>query len=475
MAAPTYTYSGNVYSTSAAGTVDFPLISTSGNAILYLEASHIHVYSSGNSGSTWTELTRPAQWGFNSGGTVVRLTSGIASGTWIKVKRLTPVGGPYVTFQPSSLLTAEQLNDESRSNSYVNQETLDDADLAAAEAAEAVAAAATATASAAAAAASAAAAVSTADTSLANSQAASQVAATALTNSQTSLTQAAAAVSTANSSNTTAANASSVAGSASAAAASATATANSANAKADSAIAAISSSAVFAPVANVAAIPANPASGQSVQVSNSTGIESFTPLAGLPAGFVGDSGLAARIQYSGSTWNWYGYVPNDSDGRYLKKSGGTLTGPLTLAGAPTSSLQPATKGYVDSNFAPITNASFAGTTQVASIDIATEARFSDADASHYVALKAPSAVGMSKVFTLPAQDGLAGHALTTDGNGALTFSPSGDSAFVLTPQVMSTSKTVAAGINATIIGPVVELTPTATITIEGNSVLTVLA
>jgi hypothetical protein len=71
-------------------------------------------------------------------------------------------------------------------------------------------------------------------------------------------------------------------------------------------------------VANVAAIPASPANNDAVEVVNSTGIESFTPLSGKPAGFVGDSGLSVRMVYttSGATWNWIQYFPNDPETRY---------------------------------------------------------------------------------------------------------------------------------------------------------------
>jgi hypothetical protein len=135
-------------------------------------------------------------------------------------------------------------------------------------------------------------------------------------------------VSTANTASNNASNAVSTANTASSNASTAVTTANTANAKADSAITAISSSAVFTPVANVAAIPGSPTNGQNIQVTDSTGIESFTPLSGLPVGFVGDSGIAARIQYSGATWNWFGYFATNSDARYLKQTGGTLTGQL---------------------------------------------------------------------------------------------------------------------------------------------------
>jgi hypothetical protein len=83
-------------------------------------------------------------------------------------------------------------------------------------------------------------------------------------------------------------------------------------------------------VANVAAIPGSPANNKAVEVVDSTGIESFTPLSGKPSGFTGSSGLSVRIVYTttGSTWNWIQYFPNDPETRYLKFSGGTLTGQL---------------------------------------------------------------------------------------------------------------------------------------------------
>jgi hypothetical protein len=111
----------------------------------------------------------------------------------------------------------------------------------------------------------------------------------------------------------------------------------------------VSNSINYQLVANVAAIPATPANDTYIEVQNSTGLESFTPLAGKPAGFVGDSGLSVRLRYTtaGATWNWLNYYANNSDTRYLKLTGGTLTGNITLAGAPSSNLHPATKAYVD--------------------------------------------------------------------------------------------------------------------------------
>lgn len=142
MSAPSFTYSGNVYTAGTAGATDFPLTSTTGNPIPYLESSHIHVYKSADQGSTWTELTRPAQWNFISSGTTARLAAGITSGEWVKVQRITPASSSYVTFQPSSLLTAEQLNDDTLFNTYLNQEQQDTSQAAAVASAASAAAAA---------------------------------------------------------------------------------------------------------------------------------------------------------------------------------------------------------------------------------------------------------------------------------------------------------------------------------------------
>jgi hypothetical protein len=234
-----YTYSGNDYTAGTAGATDFPLVSSAAKTISYLQPSHIHVYTSINQGASWTELSRPSQWDFVSSGTVARLAAGIASGTWVRVKRITPNDGTYVTFQSGSLLTAEQLNDEASSNSFVNQETSD-----------------------------------LLSTTLSEVQAAQQAI--------------------------------------------------------ESAIAVVGGLTAFAQVANVAAIPAAPANGTAVEVANSTGIESFSPLTGLPPGFVGDAGLTARIIYNSATtsWVWFGYGVKEPDARYARLTGATFTGAI---------------------------------------------------------------------------------------------------------------------------------------------------
>jgi hypothetical protein len=193
------------------------------------------------------------------------------------------------------------------------------------------------------------AAVSTANTASSNASAAVSTANTASTN-------ASAAVSTANTASTNASTAVTTANNAVTTANSAVTTANTANTNSNTAVttanaaaAAVANAVLYTTVANVAAIPGSPANNAAVEVTNSTGIESFTPLSGLPAGFIGSSGLSVRIIYqtSGATWTWIQYFPNDPESRYLKLAGGTLTGALTLAADPSTALQPATKQYTD--------------------------------------------------------------------------------------------------------------------------------
>ncbi len=157
--------------------------------------------------------------------------------------------------------------------------------------------------------------------------------------------------------------------------------ANDASTVANAAQTAVANAVIYAPIGNVASIPGSPSDGDYIEVQNSTGIESFTPLTGLPSGFVGASGLTARLRYltSNSSWNWQMYFANDPEDRYyptasgttnasniatntsnisinttaittkMPLAGGTFTGLVTLSGAPTASLHAATKQYVDDN------------------------------------------------------------------------------------------------------------------------------
>ena len=135
---------------------------------------------------------------------------------------------------------------------------------------------------------------------------------TALSTANTANSNANTALSTANTANSTANTALTQSNTAITDSSQAVATAN-------AAAAAVSDAIIFEQIPNVAAIPGSPADDDAVQINDSTGIESFTPLAGVPTGFVGDPGLNVKINYTttGATWNWVSYDANDPDDRYL--------------------------------------------------------------------------------------------------------------------------------------------------------------
>ena len=213
-----------------------------------------------------------------------------ANGAAIVIYRQTDDTDLAATFYSGSAIRAQDLNNNFIQGLYVTQESSNNA------------AAATTAANAA---------TTTANTALSNSTAAQASAASAISTANSAVSTANSAVSTANS-------AVSTANSASAAAASAVSTANTANSTASSALSAVSEALAYTTVANVAAIPGSPTNGDALRITNSTGIESFTPLIGVPGGFVGNSALTVEIYYNGtsSTWIWSRYFPNDPENRY---------------------------------------------------------------------------------------------------------------------------------------------------------------
>ena len=168
------------------------------------------------------------------------------------------------------------------------------------------------------------AATATATTAATNASNAVTTANTASTTAGNAVTTANNTVSTANSAVTTAGSAVTTANNAVTTANSAVSTANAASSTANAAAAAVANALLFTTVANVAAIPASPANNAAVEIIDSTGIQSFTPLAGIPAGFIGDSGLSVRIVYTtaSNTWSWIQYFPNDPEDRYANVADG---------------------------------------------------------------------------------------------------------------------------------------------------------
>jgi hypothetical protein len=281
----TYTYSG-VLITPSPGTTELAMTAAAGG-IGFIERGHIEVWVSTDAFvSNETQLARPADFDLDATGTIVELATPSLAGQSYVVRRVTPLS-PLTSFPEGGNITSQQLNTLDLTLLYRAQEAQDfnvdfQADIDSA--------------------------VSDVDTAL-------SAALSAQSDATTALADAATALSTANSASSAASSASSTASSAESAASAATASA-------DAALAAVSAVLPFTVVGNVGAIPGSPGDGDVVEVTDSTGIQSFTPLAGVPGGFVGDAGLSVRIAYSsvGSTWNWQAYFANNPEDRYLAEA-----------------------------------------------------------------------------------------------------------------------------------------------------------
>ena len=363
--------------------------------------------------------------------TTIAFTTAPGNGVAIRIFRQTAIDTLASTFFPGSAIKAEDLNNNFTQNLYVTQESDDEAATATttANTAKTTADAATATANSAtttanSAAADATAAVSTANTASTNATNAVSTANTASTNAtaavntaNTASTNATNAVNTANTASTnattalnnsreddgaggytsaiskantavsTANTANSTANTASTNASNAVTTANAASATATAAQNAVNAVVLYDSVTNVSSIPGSPSNDDRIEVNDSTGIESFSPLAGMPSGFVGASTLAVRLKYttSGSTWNWVDYRAPDPDARYL-----------------TNSL-PVVKGDSTNGSGQLT--------------------LNCENNSHGVKIKGPPhSAAATYTLTLPNNTGTNGQLLTTNGSGTLTWS-----------------------------------------------------
>jgi len=267
-------------------------------------------------------------------------------------------------------------------------------------------------------------ATTTANTALANAATATTTANGAVTTANTASTTAASAVTTANGAVTTANTADT----------NATAAVNTANAAA----ATVAATAFYAPIAALANLPGSPSNEDRVEVVNSTGVESNSSVSGVPAGFVGSTDLTVRLQYNSSTskWVWQQYFATDPENRYLTES------------------LPVVKGDSTNGSGQIT--------------------LNCENNSHGIKIKGPPhSAAANYTLTLPNDTGSTGQALTTNGSGVLSFATI-DSAFIETPQSITTNKVIAANINAGMMGPTVAINSGISITVGANSQLTVL-
>jgi hypothetical protein len=99
---------------------------------------------------------------------------------------------------------------------------------------------------------------------------------------------------------------------------------------AENAVDAVSVVVPYIPVANLAALNAlTPVNGSYYELQNSTGAASPT-ITGIPVGLVGSAGLTFRLTYNGTSFAFLNYFANDTETRYLKLSGGNMTGNFSV-------------------------------------------------------------------------------------------------------------------------------------------------
>jgi hypothetical protein len=387
MATTSNTYTGN--GSNKLFSITFP----------YLETTDVDVYLNGTLKTITTHYTF-------ANATTIEFVTAPANGATVLLKRSTDDTTLKATFFAGSSIKATDLNDNFDQVLYVSQETANDIGSAIVTAG---------------------AAVTTANTALAQSTSAVNTANTASSTASSAVSTANSAVSTANGAVTTANGAVTTANGSVSTANSAVVTANAAVVTANSAVAAVGNALLYTIVANVGAIPTSPANNTAVEVTNSTGIESFTPLSGKPAGFIGSSGIAVRIIYqtSGSTWTWVQYYATDPESRYFKVTGGTVTGAaaLTAGGTTTtaavdnSSTTIASTAFVAnqaSSIAPLSNGTAAAGTSL---------RYSRQDHIHpsdttRAPLESPTFTG---TVTIPAGASISGYAPLA--NPSLTGTP----------------------------------------------------
>lgn len=107
--------------------------------------------------------------------------------------------------------------------------------------------------------------------------------------------------------------------------------------------------------------PAAGSEGSAIQITDSSNWQNALNVTGTPPGFTGSPEVRVNVritQVSPKQYAFMNYVAADPDARYVLKSGDTMTGLLTLSGAPQADLQAATKKYVDDKTASDINTTY---------------------------------------------------------------------------------------------------------------------
>ena len=152
---------------------------------------------------------------------------------------------------------------------------------------------------------------------------------------------------------------------------------------------------------------------QSCNSKNGSDLSSSQTVAGM--WFLREDNNTLKIKGSGSTFTTVGSIDQDNLG-LLPKSGGTMTGQLLIddsssASSPALSFDTDTDLGLFRKSANIMGFGSGGTEQMTfdangiTLNSQNEIRFSDADSSNFIGIKAPTTVSSNKTITLPDETG----------------------------------------------------------------------
>jgi hypothetical protein len=104
---------------------------------------------------------------------------------------------------------------------------------------------------------------------------------------------------------------------------------------ANAALVAVAAAVTYQPVADLAALALlTPSNAEFFELQDSTGADTDPSITGVPVGLVGDPGLTFRLRYDDppGEYVFLGYFSNDSETRYFKVTGGSISGNVDLTG-----------------------------------------------------------------------------------------------------------------------------------------------
>jgi microcystin-dependent protein len=106
-------------------------------------------------------------------------------------------------------------------------------------------------------------------------------------------------------------------------------------ATANATLVAVTAAVAYQPVANLAALALlTPSNAEFFELQDSTGADTDPSITGIPVGLVGAPGLTFRLRYDDppGEYVFLGYFSNDSESRYFKVTGGSISGNVDVTG-----------------------------------------------------------------------------------------------------------------------------------------------